>query len=631
MDARSTAPVPSSSGYGRRRRQIYLIIACFLGLALAAYYIQAPTTHQDVSIVPTLEELRPCDDDEPIRRIAVIGTYLVPQSRLPPCTRSAHLNEHILKATYSIGAGSAGSSAAYYLSKYAGHCNRLNITIYERSSYIGGRSTTVNVFDSPSEPVELGASIFVKVNQNLVDAVKAFGLSTRAFSREEEEYDHDLGIYDGQEWVYIQNNNDSFWWNAAKLLWRYGTAPIRTRNLMKSTTGKFFKMYDAPYFPFRDLSQVVYDVGLTDVTAVTGEELLKQHGIGEQFGRELIQASTRVNYAQNLDTIHGLETMVCMATEGAMSVEGGNWRIFANMVIASKADVKLETSVTGVALQKDGTFSLTERSHGSGEATLESTNTANYDHVILAAPLQYANLTITPRPVRPPSEIPYVNLHVTLFTSPYRLNPLAFRLSQTDHVPATVLTTLPRKGIHATPPFYSISTLRSLINPTTHKREYLYKIFSSTPLSHNYLNSILDSDENRGQRQHGIDRLHSDHVTWKYEKLWQSYPVESPRVTFEELVIDLEEEEEEEEQRVSTTAGIKEKTAPTDIGRLWYTSGIEGFISTMETSSLMGKNVAKLIVDGWKPGKEETAGRGKEEQVFRAGDAHGQHPATEEL
>jgi prenylcysteine oxidase / farnesylcysteine lyase len=29
----------------------------------------------------------------------------------------------------------------------------------------------------------------------------------------------------------------------------------------------------------------------------------------------------------------------------------------------------------------------------------------------------------------------------------------------------------------------------------------------------------------------------------------------------------------------------------------YYTSGIESFISTMETSALMGKNVAQLIMD----------------------------------
>ena len=32
---------------------------------------------------------------------------------------------------------------------------------------------------------------------------------------------------------------------------------------------------------------------------------------------------------------------------------------------------------------------------------------------------------------------------------------------------------------------------------------------------------------------------------------------------------------------------------------LWYTGGIESFISTMETSALMGKNVAALMVQSW--------------------------------
>lgn len=30
---------------------------------------------------------------------------------------------------------------------------------------------------------------------------------------------------------------------------------------------------------------------------------------------------------------------------------------------------------------------------------------------------------------------------------------------------------------------------------------------------------------------------------------------------------------------------------------LYYTSGMESFISTMETNALMGKNIARLIVD----------------------------------
>jgi prenylcysteine oxidase/farnesylcysteine lyase len=61
-------------------------------------------------------------------------------------------------------------------------------------------------------------------------------------------------------------------------------------------------------------------------------------------------------------------------------------------------------------------------------------------------------------------------------------------------------------------------------------------------------------------------------ITWIYRKLWNSYPYEYPRVTFEKIKLG---------------------------DGLWYTSGMDSFISTMETNALMGRNVARLIVDGW--------------------------------
>jgi prenylcysteine oxidase/farnesylcysteine lyase len=61
-----------------------------------------------------------------------------------------------------------------------------------------------------------------------------------------------------------------------------------------------------------------------------------------------------------------------------------------------------------------------------------------------------------------------------------------------------------------------------------------------------------------------------DAISWYYPHVWNSYPYELPRVTFEE----------------------------TELARgFYYTSGMESFISTMETNALMGMNVAQLIVD----------------------------------
>jgi hypothetical protein len=60
----------------------------------------------------------------------------------------------------TIGAGAGGASTAYHLARLASDIGKtLSITIYERSGYIGGRSTTVNVFDDVRYPVELGMTL----------------------------------------------------------------------------------------------------------------------------------------------------------------------------------------------------------------------------------------------------------------------------------------------------------------------------------------------------------------------------------------------------------------------------------------------------------------------------------------
>jgi len=467
-----------------------------------------------------------------------------------------------------IGAGSAGASTAYYLRNYTSHLSlpvNLSISVFERNSYIGGRSTTVDVHDLPSEPVELGASIFVTVNQNLVAAAEAFGLSTSSpdtivYSQSKAPIPA-LGIYDGTS-IILNMQNPGSWWENAKLLWRYGTAPISTLRLMRATVGSFLQMYEAPVFPFRSLTQVALDLGLVDVTAVTGEEFLMQNGVGGDFGREVVQASTRVNYAQDLNRIHGLETMVCMAAEGAMSVEGGNWRIFESMINASGADLRLETQVGLVKKEDDGKWTLSSTGDDG------SMSVGTFDEVVLAAPMQYSGIGF---PIGTPKhkvdKIPYVDLHVTLFTSKHLLSPMAFGLGARELVPQAILTTLPKDGKGTPPDFQSISLLREVINPHTHQTEYLYKVFSMREPNSAFLGRILglgdlEADAEIGKRD----------ISWMYRKLWQSYPYEYPRVTFEEIKLD---------------------------DHFWYTSGIECFISTMETSSLMGMNVARLMTDEW--------------------------------
>lgn len=447
----------------------------------------------------------------------------------------------------------------------------------------------MNVYGDPAEPVELGASIFVQVNENLVNAAAEFGLrysdEMSSASRPLEADADVLGIYNGKEMVF--SFPESNWWGLAKLAIRYGPlAPWRTKKLTDSTVGKFLQMYKAPLFPFASLSDVVERADLLGATGLTGEQYLAENGITGGFAQELIQASTRVNYGQNLGLIHGLETMVCMAADGAMAIADGNWRIFDGMVKASNAQARLNTTVKSIA-RSDSTGKWTVTSKGA-DATED---TSIYDVVVLAAPLQFTGgLTITPALESPPDKIPYATLHVTLFTSPLRLSPGAFGVRGNTPMPATILTTLTpdeqadpstvrgegKAGVGAVG-FFSISTLRSTLREMpngTSRVEYLYKVFSPERFSDSKVLTILGVT--------GTEPA-DDVIGWSYRHIWKAYPYEYPRVTFDEIKL---------------------------ADGLFYTSGIESFISTMETSSLMGMNVAKLIVDEWEE-KEGSAGKAR--------------------
>ena len=491
-----------------------------------------------------------------------------------------------------LGAGSGGSSTAYYIAKFRSPCQEVNITVYERSDYVGGRSRTVNVYDDSRHPAELGASIFVKANRNLFSAAQEFGLTIEeAADTVSKEFSAALGVWDGKEFVFVQMKGARTWWDLARLLWKYGLDPIRTQQLTAQTMSRFLKMYSRPYFPFRSLSQTARDLGLSHITSVLGTSFLKQNQIMGAFTTDIIQASTRVNYAQNIGELHGLETMVCMATDEAMSIKGGNWQIFAAMLEAAQAHLVLNNCVSSVTRQPDGTYTISSRalqhSRPSGSLLRD-----NYDTVVLASPLQFSSLNFAPRLARPPVVIEYVDLHVTLLTTPHRLSAIKFNIHPTTSIPEVILTTLPNRSTSnsnrsAPSGFFSISTMRTIENVaySPARKEYLYKIFSATPLNASFLGTLFDFLDTPSSPI-PISNISKRDIGWSYEKVWHSYPYLHPRKTFED--IELAED-------------------------LWYTSGIESFISSMETSSLMGMNIARLIVDRWENAGAKWKGKFAEE------------------
>lgn len=554
-----------------------------------------------------------------------------------------------------VGAGAAGSSTAYHLAKFAKDSDLerpINITIFEAESRIGGRCTTINALDDSRYPVELGASIFVKINEILYNFTNENGLLTSTREGDGTEADFDLGVWDGTEFVFTISNESAGlkgtldgWWDIAKIVWRYGLSAFRMRSIRDIVIGRFLNMYNEK-FPFQDLTDVAREVDLLSVTSQTGSELLRAAGVGERFSRELIQASSRVNYAQNLQHFHGLETMVCMSTDGGMSVEGGNWQIFDGMVKRSGAHVELGTKVFEVETTVDGRSTVTY-SNGEDETLTE----AGFDAVVLAAPFPFSNITMSPAPAWKPGRAEYVQLHVTHLASPFRVDPHFFGLGddQAHLVPDTVLTTLPPNskpdrmgrgtlGVGPTT-FWSFSTLRVVspltdtyipgsvqsghipaenlepINVTTpdwpgraaNNKQYIYKVFSPAPITAEHLidlfgwcnHSTLQEELQRtdctlptprerhsnNYPKHHISSLPKELLTWNNEKVWNSYPYMPPTTDFECFDV----------------YDCKDYVAPSEgawKGKLYYTSPMEQFISAMEAMALSGRNIAKLIVEG---------------------------------
>ncbi|KAI0599767.1 hypothetical protein F4775DRAFT_549790 [Biscogniauxia sp. FL1348] len=499
---------------------------------------------------------------------------------------TAHGHKHHVKHVKQvaiIGAGAAGSSAAYHLRKYADEEDIvLNITLFERTGRIGGRTLTVDVYDNPLEPVELGASIFVDVNRILYNATRDFGLPLKDPGSDE---DGVLGIWDGERFVYQQDSRSWGWWNIAKLLWQYGSAPYYTRRLVQETVSTFLKLYEAPQFPFRSLSTRAYELGLVKATGLTGEQFLSENKLYGAFAHDIVQASTRVNYASNLPYIHGLGTMVAMAPEGAVAVLGGNWRIFSRMVEASEAHVYMNSPVTSITTEK-GTnppkYKIKTAAGNKVDAEKKH-HPLTFDDVVIAAPYQFSKISHAEDLIQHPiDKIPYATLHVTLFATPYRFSPAFFGLEPGTEVPISVLTTLgpeddPNSGAGKAG-FYSATLLKTVTNPRTQRTEYVYKIFSPEKVTPAFLSRLLGAEvpenfvgKHPAKGKDG-DEAVTETVSWYHPTVFHPYPRSLPRVTFQDPVLG---------------------------DGLYYTSGIESFISTMETSALMGMNVARLIVDDY--------------------------------
>ncbi|KAJ3575893.1 hypothetical protein NP233_g794 [Leucocoprinus birnbaumii] len=434
-----------------------------------------------------------------------------------------------------IGAGAGGSSAAFWISKAKERFGLdIDVDVYERNDYIGGRSTVVYPYDNSSLPaVELGASIFVQANKNLWRASDEFNLTRNDF----QETTDNMGIWDGENVIFTYEGG---WRGTAKLLWRYGIrSPKRTQDIVTSMIQQYIGLYTKETPKWDSVAQLDAEYGWTELTGSSTMEYLLHKGVSRKYISEMVEAATRVNYGQNADAIHALEGLCSLATTGATGIDGGNFKIFEEFLKRSNAFVNLNTTVTSVLPAKSS----------QNWTVMTASGKKDYTAVILAAPFHSTDITVPQAVSQKIPKQPYVHLHVTLLstTSQYP-NPEYFAMSPSAQPARMMLTTFEnvRKNGKA-PEFNSLS-----YHGSVREGEWIVKIFSSEALSDDWLADVFN-----------------EQVGWVYRKEWDAYPKLPPTTTFPPVKLDK---------------------------GFYYVNSFEPFISTMETETVSSRNVVDLLL-----------------------------------
>lgn len=434
-----------------------------------------------------------------------------------------------------IGAGAGGTAAAYYLQKYTDH--GYDITIFDRDQRVGGRTTTTGIYGNNSRPFEVGGSVYVAANLILCKAADDFNLTLRAYRLllAENPQLSQVGVYDGSS---IILEFDSSWKTYLWLVWRYGLSPFKAAKIVKQFINTFLSFFYEDHFPFADLDSITRVSGFHSASSITGEQYFQNAGVSETYYKQFLQSFTRVNYAQNLDQIHAIGALVSLAAGDARQIQGGNWQIFDRMAREANATLQLNTGINSATKLSDGKWSL---AYGDSVSV--------FDKIIIAAPFHSANITFSKSYSVP--DVEYVDLFVTIFTSNETLSPSYFGKEEGTKIPGTILTTVP---LSASPnlKFFSVA-IHEYLEDTG---DYVFKIFSPEKFINQDLASLFSENAN---------------ISWVHRKEWRSYPYIRPLENFPDFELD---------------------------DGLYYLNTMETLMSTMETSALVGANVAALISQG---------------------------------
>jgi prenylcysteine oxidase/farnesylcysteine lyase len=313
-----------------------------------------------------------------------------------------------------IGAGIGGCSAAYFAHKYLPSSK---VTVYEMEDRIGGRILTFNAKEMKRE---IGATFFHPINKIICEIVKELNLNMRKL-----EEPMDIAVYNGTEIIF--KSSQSKFYTMLKLLTKYKLSVPRLLLSLREAKGKIRKWYEEKRsIEFWELFE---HIGFDKWYQLPLDQILVEVGVDRNFIDEIITPITRIIYSQNaeLGGFAGLASLLGIYGDSMYSLTDGNDVLARKLVKASNSKVKLRCKVKSIEKTSNGSFRV-----------LSDENISVFDGVIVAAPLEVANITFEGVANQKRQTREYQKIYIRVMTG--SIDPSYFNLVVSTKLPSIILT-----------------------------------------------------------------------------------------------------------------------------------------------------------------------------------------------
>jgi prenylcysteine oxidase/farnesylcysteine lyase len=183
-----------------------------------------------------------------------------------------------------IGGGIGGAATSFFLQEQG-----VEVTVFERSEEVGGRSASVPYPGSSREQkmMEIGAGILYTGNKYLYNMSLQLGLHHLASPP------RSFGLWDGDSFAFRSGSTKLR--TKILLLWRYGLSLLRLSKIVKGRLSDFNKIYELQMQgrAFDKPEDLWGAVGLYSLTQTSIEAYLQRQGLSKRIRSELVAAVNR--------------------------------------------------------------------------------------------------------------------------------------------------------------------------------------------------------------------------------------------------------------------------------------------------------------------------------------------------